>query len=430
MIIEFGGLLLGLIAALLAFFALHLNRKLSAERLEFEKMKFQQEKDERERLAEWRKTEERRFLSTAADIAEHVSRCLMDEPTWAHNALRSANFLTYKDTVFETRLEHFREEKEELARTFLPYLIARCRRMIEVEHRDVYVLVDAGTTLYPFFELIGNATSGAWQARDTWIDSFHLATNNLPGLEKLMQTGLRLPKERYSELAIEDCQLLSGRPLPIFGALVGPETNAAILSLKRRALQQAEKDESEQPVFIALVVGNWVRIGTTTHCPIPMAKGGSDSHLGVKQTMVDNADEVYVVSPLGKLFTGATNDEVNRVLRSHSDQRSQSDQRYGDVVMPRPRTVKLVATSRGPGRVLREHSVALSEALLGTKDIRKVRADTFSDSTIEDLPHLVLQYDRFPDDKYLEFREEFPHEDTRTNQDLLKLFHVRDAETF
>ena len=112
--------MLGSIASILATWSLHMGRKLEKDRLEFEKKKIAEEMKERDKIAAWRRKEERRFLSIGSDIAEHVSRHLMDEPTWAHNALYSAKFLSYRDTVFETRLEHFREQKEELAEKFVP----------------------------------------------------------------------------------------------------------------------------------------------------------------------------------------------------------------------------------------------------------------------------------------------------------------------
>jgi hypothetical protein len=40
-----------------------------------------------------------------------------------------------------------------------------------------------------------------------------------------------------------------------------------------------------------------------------MARG--DEHLRVKQTFVEKADEVFVVSPLGKIFVDYGKDEVN-----------------------------------------------------------------------------------------------------------------------
>ena len=223
---------------------------------------------------------------------------MVNDPSWAHRALEAAKLLPYKDTLFGERTQHFKEEKEELATRFTPHLIKRCEALIEEGRRHVYLLIDAGTTLYPFFRIIGQETSKLWQRGEKWLEYLHLATNNLPGVEQLMLTGRQTQYGRYSKLAIEDCQLLPGVPLPIFASVAGEQTNEAILNLRRQALA---KGDSDQPVFISLVVGNWIRIRRTTpRCPVPMARG--IEHLKVKDTLIHIADEIFVISPLGKIF--------------------------------------------------------------------------------------------------------------------------------
>lgn len=318
---------------------------------------------------------------------------MVNDPSWAHRALEAAKLLPYKDTLFGERTQHFKEEKEELATRFTPHLIKRCETLIEEGRRHVYLLIDAGTTLYPFFRIIGQETSKLWQRGEKWLKYLHLATNNLPGVEQLMLTGRQTQYGRYSKLAIEDCQLLPGVPLPIFASVAGEETNEAILNLRKKA--QA-KGDSDQPVFISLVVGNWIRIRRTKpRCPVPMARG--IEHLKVKDTLIHIADEIFVISPLGKIFVSQSNEDVNKALGFDSTSTDPEKSSYDEIQINNelaPR-VKLISTTRQPHRLLHRHSNRLEDAFEeGFKN--EIDEDLFAKSKIEELPHLLFPFDKLP----------------------------------
>lgn len=390
---NIGGLLIALIAVVLGYWAIRTNASLEEQKLEFEKKKFQAEEQERKKLSIFREQEYRRFSQPASDIAEHLAKQLVNDPSWAHRALEAAKLLPYKDTLFGERTQHFKEEKEELATRFTPHLIKRCETLIEEGRRHVYLLIDAGTTLYPFFRIIGQETSKLWQRGEKWLKYLHLATNNLPGVEQLMLTGRQTQYGRYSKLAIEDCQLLPGVPLPIFASVAGEETNEAILNLRKKA--QA-KGDSDQPVFISLVVGNWIRIRRTKpRCPVPMARG--IEHLKVKDTLIHIADEIFVISPLGKIFVSQSNEDVNKALGFDSTSTDPEKSSYDEIQINNelaPR-VKLISTTRQPHRLLHRHSNRLEDAFEeGFKN--EIDEDLFAKSKIEELPHLLFPFDKLP----------------------------------
>lgn len=415
---NLGPMLIGLLAVILAYLAIRMNAHIDRARLKFEKTKFDAERQERDDWAKARQQELRKVSALSYELAESVSRRLVDDPHWAAAALEAARFLPYQDTLFGERSQHFKEEKEELARVFCPMLLARCRNIIEAAHREVYLAVDAGTTLLPFFKIIGMETVRAVQQGEEWPTHFHLVTNSLPGVEELMRTGRRTQYDRYAKLAIDDCQLLPGVPIPLFAAVAGEETEAAIARLRERA------GGPERSVVMAIVVGNWVRIRRTIpRCPVPMARGVA--HLGVKNALIRNADEVFVVSPLGKVFVEGSNADVNRAL-GFGQTRDVEKEPYAEAQIDsdRARRVKLLSTCRGERRILHRHSNRLEDALGATVG-EGIDEERFAACAINDLPHYLIPFSHLPVDDALEFEVEFPHFHTRTKQEFLDMFSVR-----
>ncbi|MGA2263104.1 MAG: hypothetical protein ABSH28_16935 [Acidobacteriota bacterium] len=386
---------------------------------------FEVEAAERQNLARFRAEEMTRFFQPTKEIAELLTDYLVRDPHWAARALEKAKVLPYTNTLFGERSEHFQAEKEDLAQHFTPYLLKRCGKLA-ANGSHVFLLIDAGTTLYSFFEIIGKETMKLSQRGSEWLKRLHLATNNLPGIEQLIKTGRRVPWDRYSRLAIEDCYLLPGIPVPVFAAVAGEETNAAIAELRIKF----NKRFSGAPVtFVALVVGNWIRIRRKgLPCPIPMARG--TEHQSVKQTFVDHADEIFVVSPLGKIFVDISNKEVNDALGFYASSDNPELEPYQDVEISEElaKRVKLVSTTRAEGHLLHKHSNRLEYALSrDSSSVRKTAGgdeETYASAAIEALPHLLLPFGALPRTKYEEFTVEFPHEHTRTNQRVLEKFQV------
>ena len=85
---------------------------------------------------------------------------------------------------------------------------------------------------------------------------------------------------------------------------------------------------------------------TTPRCPVPVARGAE--HLGVKQACFNAADEVFVVSPLGKLFVGQSNDAVNHALDLRQNAVEPESLAYDEIRMSKEQGhhVKLISTTR------------------------------------------------------------------------------------
>lgn len=412
--------------------SMRLRSQAEREAAELEKKRFEADREERVSIKAFMDSEARRFEPRAKQMAEEIANVLRRDPDWARRALEAAKLGPYSGGAFGERSAHFEAEKSDLAHQFVQYLFKRCGRLAQSSH--VYLMVDAGTTLFPLFGEIGEWSISQWELErfhdaPKWIDRLHLVTNNLPGLEKLIQTG-RPGTGRHSPLAIANAYLLPGNPMPVFAAVGGPQTVAAIGELKKAAVREAEKKAMPPPVFIALVVGNWVRIRSSDpRCPIPMARGEQGRHLEAKNAFIHEADEVYVVSPLGKIFnipglTGPVSvKRINEAMGLVNGSPNPDEEPYQDVTLndEKAKVTKLITTDRSPGSLLHDHSVSIRGALgvpQGTATVEE-----FAAAAPEAVPHIFFpltrtRSGRLPEE---ELELDFPHVRTRTTE-VLKLF--------
>ena len=317
--------------------------------------------------------------------------------------------------VFEERGAHFHAEKEHLAGQFVGPLLERCKRFAE-EGRNVYLLIDSGTTLYPLFERLGRATQAAHRNQEEWLKRFHIETNNIPGVIMLMNTGCIDEGDRYSPLAA-NCDLLPGVPLPVYSALTGPKTIAA--------LEQLKKEAGPQAVFLTVITGNWIRVRRTPPtCAVPLARG--QGHVEFKQALVDYSDEVYVLTPLGKVFVDKSREQVNEALKFSTKQKAIDRQPYDEVNISSERSphVKMVTTSRPSGYVLSTHSNAVQFVLQAEVAQSRAPLQRFCSAPIQELQDLMFPFTDLPIAWSLQLETEFPHPHTRTQYFQREFFQV------
>ncbi|MEO6391586.1 MAG: toll/interleukin-1 receptor domain-containing protein [Pyrinomonadaceae bacterium] len=372
-------------------------------------------------------------------------------PNFSPSAIRQTEAQTRAQsgpvTVVEDRMGHFAEEKTLLAERFGGYLLARLKRLCN-DGQKVVLLVDSGTTLLPFFHVLGNYAIEARRAGpSTWIDKLTIVTNNLTGLDWLREHGRTSRDDRWSEIALQ-CMLLPGVPLATYGAVTGsnelsitqkflrplmPEELLAGLKASKTQLKSAEV--VDLPRIIALVTGNWIRIRQTLpRYPIPLARGG---HLSVKQSIIELADEVYVVASLGKIFAKGEKLEVEMTLNDLVDEQSPHQPQYREVDIDSPRyqvpgeeenaaqKIKLVTTFRTDDAILAELSKILGDqTFLGASIIGDDNYGTMKRSFVSEAGNnLMFKFDPQRDSLQAQLETEFPHANTR-NSDFLRKFHV------
>jgi hypothetical protein len=367
------------------------------------------------------------------------------------------DILAGESTVYKVRISHFEDEKLFLAEQFGEYLLARLKRLY-TDGQPVILLIDAGTTLFPFFPKLGECAIRARESvrgASSWIDNLTVITNNLTGIHWLMKHGRISPTNPWSEIALR-CLLLSGIPLPAYSATTGleevgraqsfvsslmPEKLLANLLTKKR-LSKNKDTGNGLPRVIALITGNWIRIRQTSpRYPVPLARGRG--HLSVKQSMIDLADEVYVVSPLGKIFANHAKHEIelflNKLVEDQKPHQPHQPQ-YREVKVEMPfyqdlgeeesvsQKIKLVTTYRPPDYLLSGLSSLLGdETYMSASTIQEDNYAKLKDTfAYEAGSNLMFLFDGVPNGTQEQMEAEFPHLNTR-NRDFLKKFHVADS---
>lgn len=228
------------------------------------------------------------------------------------------------------RTQHFKEEKAYLSTAFGEFLMERIKSL-DVE--KVILLIDAGTTLQPILEYFGaHAEALKKEGQNSgadWIDNIVVVTNNFSGFRQLLENLDPDEKDNLGAQTALRVVLLPGRILPAYNAIVGfenrylGETLGSVLSpLKpysaiqriRQLVDEHNSSGGNEVKIISLVTGNWIRIRERPPTiPVPLARGAG--HLAIKREMISAGDEVYIISPLGKIFVNHKKNEINHILR-------------------------------------------------------------------------------------------------------------------
>jgi hypothetical protein len=363
-------------------------------------------------------------VKIASDLRQHCD--------WAVTAITQAGLNPHGGSIIMQRSGHYQAEKIFLAREFGPLLFERCKILVEAGWR-VHLFVDSGSTLIPFIDDLARRSVRAKE--EPWLKEkrLELYTNNLAGALAHMEHGREIYEDPYSDLVIP-MRVLAGTPLATFAAVAGPQTVKMIMEMG----QGNSKDSNVK--VIGVITGNWIRIRRTfPRIPVPLARGLE--HKEIKQAVVDTADEIYVLAPLGKLCIDITEEEINNLLEFSSGSLDRSRQRYGDlkidVGLSKPTKaprVKLITTSRrSDGFVLYRLSEKLID-YLGESDreddvhhnkvVKTMAPSEFAQSNIEDLPHLAWSFSNLDPLWELQLEQELPHSHTRTQRVRSKLFLI------
>jgi hypothetical protein len=373
-----------------------LRRELHEKELDLNEKRFAAEQADREARRQLFNEESSNIRDISRPLSKDISENLAKDSRWASEAMERAKLGAHGQTVFGERVGHFLDEKNFLAEMFTTMILARCAKLSERVDR-VYLVIDSGTTLYPFFGSIGEEIVRRRENRETWIDKLEIVTNNLPGVEALIASGRRNPRNRFSPLEVK-CQLLPGEPLPVYAAVTGESTVSALHWLRGHA---------KSSYFLALMTGNWLRIGPRgLRCPLALARG--KGHLDFKQALIECANETFVVTPLGKIWVKADLAHINDSLGLATNHRDLDKQAYEEVTI-RPEIaerVKLVSTSRGQDRVLSSlyHHLEIALQLDPSEE-------GYDFATTDKLNHVLLPGfdDKLPHDWGKELATEFPH---------------------
>lgn len=414
------GIILGFFGLIIFYSELRIRRQLAKNEIKLQEQKFQAQEEQREKNL--------KQLETLGGLSNKLSEKIADElqknSRWAVEALERTKLGPYAETLFGERKNHFREEKELTSKKLSNLLLKRFEWLLtHLSYNHIYLCIDSGTTLYPIFKYLGIELAIKHRKKISWVreKKLTIVTNNLPGIETLMEHGRNNPANRFSPLVV-NCHVLPGNPLPIYSAVTGEITE--------EELQRIKETASEGSLFIGLTTGNWVRIRRNyPRCPVPLSRGGR--HPEFKQKLFSVCDEVYVVSPLGKIFAEMSQQQVNDMLDLKEETNNSTDNSFkdpskksyveADISSEMAKKVKLVTTRREQERLLSGLSNYLG-GQLGTIKIEDDH-DIFTECLIGSTPHIQFYFDQLPNDKILEKETEFPHPQTRRSQFIDKFIN-------
>lgn len=348
------------------------------------------------------------------------------------------------NALFRERLSQFKEEKELLADKFGDYLLARLENYCQNQDQQVLLFIGSGTTLFHFFKKIAVHARNLKQQSNPrmWMDNLAIVTNNLEGAQSLMEE-CESGNQKPSETTLQ-CIVLPGTPSSTYGATLTPSpsgpfydvfepvsTPDVIHAITERAQKRpvSETFPEGQPIkIISLVAGNWVRIRQSVpRIALPLLREQAQHEIA--QELINVSDEVYLVTPLGKIFAGHPKEEVYRVLQEYNNKRHPGHPLYKEIEhLFDANKIRLVSTYRAQSDLL----VHLSELLARDDffDAQKISTAAFHNkllpfkqSEFQFVPNLMFEYSLKDQDIEKQKEIEFPHTLSRSG-DFMGMFHL------
>ncbi len=354
-------------------------------------------------------------------LADSVATHLQQNTDWARHAIFKAQLGLPAGSIFGDRIRHFHDEKDLIARSFVSWLLKRIVHLLTDQGKTVYLILDSGTTMYWLFRELGPAIEKHASLKE--IENLKIITNNLPGVTTYIEFGIRHKILRASDNAevplcdLVDCELLSGKVLARYAAVTGEKTEDALRAIRVKA------GDDDTSVFIGLATGNWLSLNKNDEWPAPLARGAGHSEF--KSTLMASSHEVYLVTPLGKLFVNQTLGNINNALQHETDDTEEEEYTQASVPQSGDTTIRVVSTARGENAILESHYNKVA-GILGSP---ATEARDFSDYVTvpaRSLPHFFFPFDKPSSmSRKDQIEMEFPHEYTRSEVFMTKYFSVK-----
>jgi hypothetical protein len=354
-------------------------------------------------------------------LTDRIAAYLVKSNDWIADALLDIQLYREAESTFGERIHHFEAEKKHLAEKFVPLLIKRILRILK-SGTKVFLVIDSGTTTYWVFRQLEKELIRVGQEEDPTLRGLVIISNNMAGVHSYMAfSNLKktfVPKEESQKTTLSDfvaCKVLTGRVLTDYAALTGDDTESALAE---------QRSDNQDAVFMGVVVGNWIQLpkGPSPH-PVPLARDHQlHRHLEFKAKVIEVCNEVYVLSPLGKLFVNCSLVQINEGLQMSG--RHAAAYRGVPVAAEKQNALKLVSTTR-PSRtnVLFAHSSRVET--LFPKENEELFRSFEEETDIEAVPSVLFEFDQLsalPADEQRKI--EFPHEYTRQEGFMREFFRA------
>ncbi len=227
--------------------------------------------------------------------------------------------------VFGERSDHYKDEKRAIARFWMSHLRQQLAQPSEQPEKKYRLFLDSGTTIYSAFEEFTLENNWSFLRKL----SIELITNNVPGfMLTLDDEVIRHDRSGSGDGLARRIKILPGAPVARYRAIVSEETIAYLSEKYRR---------SSGFHNIVVTTGNFARHDAKA------IYARDDFHFRFKKALVELADEVWTLLPLGKIMpVGWDGDMLNK----HIELMGRSDERYNTVEIPENTVHRIVTTTR------------------------------------------------------------------------------------
>ena len=380
------------VAAIAAYFSIKTSRlKVDVQAKQMKLQDEQREIQQRQRDA-LRDMEEfsSQFMTYALKLSPQAQASFHPMP--GHLASRSS--------LFEVRRAHFGPEKEHLADAVVRKIQAK---LIADEQLCIILILDGGSTVFPIFRKL--CENPSFRFDKSLARRLSLITNNLPGVSDLTTFG-RIGDKRSAKTLFR-CRVLGGFADSSYEAALSEES-AEELKGALKGVRKSFRDDCDKVLILSATTGNYLSIpdGILTRNP---------QHEEIKREVINVADEVFILAPLGKVMPSSAED-VNRMMSL------QGEARYGSEVAWSSFRDKLhvIATTR-PDKYFGVIRPAALGIYLGhaEESLRECFGDKLTEIVFDPMDSIRVKTEAAIVGKRRAFREyELPHRDLR--ESLLK----------
>lgn len=295
-------------------------------------------------------------IAAITDVLNTVIAPVKNEISGLHDRITTLTPFD-ENSLFGLRFRHFYDEKRAIADIFVRELEKTITEMNDNQKNrgKIRLLLDSGTTIFPIFSMLMNRKKNR-----LLTESIEIVTNNVSGLAIIMKYGQRDDGDPHSRPAYKVLSV-SGEPLTAFWAIL-PDKPGEVLG---RALNRTDKQSGKRPITIAVTTSNYLKSdGKSLFVRIP-------KHLEFKKTIMDIADRIYILFPLGKMLDATVKDMNDKLVSARN--KKNDDRLYRELQIPfnKGRCITFITTKRFPGDHLYSHFVSVEDNLTKLKKKRE-----------------------------------------------------------
>lgn len=201
-----------------------------------------------------------------------------------YDSFSTGNEQLKPSSLFHYRMEHFIEEKRRIAENYVRILIESIKNV--PDDKDIFLLLDSGSTIYHVFETLCNAYHLGDDIDKQRLSRISIITNNISGAKRLTEIG-RIGEGIQADMLF-NCFLLPGTVEGKYNAVLGHQTSSYLSDYL------SDGREKENTWVLGAITGNYISVVDGI-----MSRG--DFHDSVKLEIIKQSNHISILAPLGKI---------------------------------------------------------------------------------------------------------------------------------